>query len=390
MWRYIGSNTLTFAGVALFLVGCLIVGGKEQYRVSGPLSQGICFQVASGATFREVSRDLAERGAISSQQVFYLGVTYSGKRDRLKAGSYLLSPGVSMDGIVNQVTQGGAPSCGHEIVYRVGVTRLRIQVRKTDPGERRFVELVDFNPSTHPVPSVYNEVMAQTDTRFRLLIAEGATNGQVITALHHVDILTGNPEEGRLPREGMLAPGNYELSAGMERRELVREMLKRQLRHLAHAWVNRMPNIPLDSPLELLTLASIIEKETGVPEERALVASVFVNRLNQGMRLQTDPTVIYGITRGQYSLNRGLRRSELDRETPWNTYLVPGLPPTPIANPGVESLEAASRPGVSDFLYFVADGKGGHLFATTLSEHNRNVRQWRKIERERATDARDK
>jgi UPF0755 protein len=142
--------------------------------------------------------------------------------------------------------------------------------------------------------------------------------------------------------------------------------------------------LPIETPEEALVLASIIEKETSVPEERRRVAAVFVNRLRQGMRLQTDPTVIYGVTNGQGVLGRGLRQSELQRETPWNTYVISGLPPTPIANPGLDSLLAALDPEDSDYIFFVADGTGGHAFARTLDEHNRNVAVWRRIERERA------
>ena len=136
----------------------------------------------------------------------------------------------------------------------------------------------------------------------------------------------------------------------------------------------------------MLTLASIIEKETGVAEERRQVASVFTNRLNQGMKLQTDPTVIYGVTRGEGVLGRGLRRSELRRETPWNTYVIDGLPPTPIANPGLASLRAAVDPDETPYIFFVADGTGGHAFAVTLAEHNANVARWRQIEAERANN----
>jgi UPF0755 protein len=152
---------------------------------------------------------------------------------------------------------------------------------------------------------------------------------------------------------------------------------------LAAAWEARAPGLPLASPEEALILASIIEKETAVAEERRVVSSVFVNRLNRGMRLQTDPTVIYGITQGKGILGRGLRQSELRRETAWNTYVISGLPPTPIANPGRASIEAALNPEQTDFVFFVADGTGGHVFAKTLAEHNANVAKWRQIEAER-------
>src|SRR6056297_1405233 len=155
---------------------------------------------------------------------------------------------------------------------------------------------------------------------------------------------------------------------------------------LSAAWEARQEGLPLDSPFEALILASIIEKETGVAEERGQVASVFVNRLNRGMRLQTDPTVIYGITEGQGVLGRGLRRSELRAETPWNTYVIDGLPPTPIANPGRASIEAAVNPLDTDYIFFVAktlDPRDGHLFAVTLDEHNENVAAYRRLEAER-------
>ena len=157
-----------------------------------------------------------------------------------------------------------------------------------------------------------------------------------------------------------------------------------QARILAEAWAERAADLPISSPEEALILASIIEKETGVPEERRQVASVFVNRLNKGIRLQTDPTVIYGITKGEGILGRGLRQSELQRETPYNTYVIDGLPPTPIANPGRASILAALNPDDTPFIFFVADGTGGHAFADNLADHNRNVAAWRAIEAQKS------
>jgi UPF0755 protein len=158
-------------------------------------------------------------------------------------------------------------------------------------------------------------------------------------------------------------------------------MAEAQAAVLAEAWEKRADGLPLASPEEVLVLASIVEKETGMAGERARVASVFVNRLKRGIMLQSDPTVVYGITEGKGPLGRGLRRSELDRATPYNTYLIAGLPPTPIATPGREAIMAVVNPEETDFLYFVADGSGGHVFARTLREHNRNVAAWRKIEK---------
>jgi len=166
-------------------------------------------------------------------------------------------------------------------------------------------------------------------------------------------------------------------------------MEARQVRVLADLWAARAEGLPYASPEEALIMASIVEKETGIAEERRLVASVFLNRLAQGMRLQTDPTVIYGLTKGEGVLGRGLRQSELRRETPYNTYVIDGLPPTPIANPGRLSIEAALNPESSDYVFFVADGTGGHVFAVTLADHNANVAKWRAIEAQRAAEGVD-
>jgi UPF0755 protein len=224
-------------------------------------------------------------------------------------------------------------------------------------------------------------VRAQADTRYRIAVAEGVTSWQVMESLNNIDLLTG---EITRPAEGSLAPDSYEVRAGDSRASVVARMQEAQEVLLAAAWESRAEDVPLDSAEELLILASIIEKETGVPEERRQVASVFANRLDRGMRLQTDPTVIYGVTEGVGVLGRGLRQSELRRETAWNTYVIQGLPPTPIANPGRASLEAAANPDQTPYIFFVADGTGGHAFATTLAEHNQNVARWRKIEAERA------
>jgi UPF0755 protein len=215
-------------------------------------------------------------------------------------------------------------------------------------------------------------------------LAEGVTSWQVVTALRSMDVLQGVID--KVPPEGSLAPDSYEVRPGDQLADVLTRMAEKQDLLIAAAWETRKTDIPLDTPEELLILASIIEKETGVAGERRQVASVFVNRLNRGMPLQTDPTVIYGITRGQGVLGRGLRRSELRAATPWNTYVIEGLPPTPIANPGRASLMAAAQPDETDYVFFVADGTGGHAFSKTLDAHNRNVAQWRKIEAERAKD----
>ncbi|WP_298912005.1 endolytic transglycosylase MltG [uncultured Roseobacter sp.] len=382
MWRHIASNAVTMLIVLLFLMGGVILWGKGQYDAVGPLDQAICLQVERGTNMRRVSRSLEDQGAVSSATIFRVGADYAEKTSQLKAGSYLVGPGASMAEIVDIVTRGGASTCGTEVVYRIGVNRLGVQVRELDPETNRFEERVAFTPAEEETPEIYTEKKAQADTRFRVALAEGVTSWQVVESLKSMDVLEGSVAE--LPPEGSLAPDSYELRPGDDRNDIIQQMQAAQELRVAQAWQNRSDDLPVETPEELLVLASIVEKETGVAEERGQVASVFVNRLNRGMRLQTDPTVIYGVTKGQGVLGRGLRQSELRAATPWNTYVIEGLPPTPIANPGAASLQAAARPLETDFVFFVADGTGGHAFAKTLEEHNRNVAKWREIEAERA------
>ena len=381
MWRHVVSNALTLAIVILFLVGGVIVWGTSQYKEGGPLAEAICLQVPSGASMGSVSADLAEQGAVSNARIFRLGADYSEKASQLKAGSFLIEAGASMEQIVDVVTRGGRNTCGTEVVFRVGVTRKQVQVRELDPATNRYVEQARFEPQVEPVDPVYTAGLDASDTLIRFAVAEGVTSWTIVEALNNIDFLSG--EIAAVPSEGSLAPDSYEISKGQDRNEILADMAARQERILAQAWAERADDVEVETPQEALILASIIEKETAVAEERGQVASVFTNRLKRGMRLQTDPTVIYGITKGEGILGRGLRRSELRAETPWNTYVIPALPPTPIANPGRASIEAALNPESTDLLFFVADGTGGHAFARTLDEHNANVAKWRKIEAER-------
>ena len=378
MWRSIASNALTLLIVFLFLTGGLILWGKRSYEAAGPLEQAICVRVERGSNMSKISRQLEADGAISNGTVFRLGADYSDKADDLKAGSFLVPEGASMQEIVDILTRGGASTCGTEIVYRIGVTRSEIVLRELDPASNRYVEKASYDPSGEEVPEEFTGPMSQADTRHRIALAEGVTSWQVVEGLKQVSVLTGDIVD--LPAEGTLAPDSYEISSGDTRGSVIGRMVDAQADLLEEAWKNRVDGLPLETMEEALILASIIEKETGVPEERRQVASVFINRLNKGMRLQTDPTVIYGITQGQGVLGRGLRQSELRRETAWNTYVIDGLPKTPIANPGKASIEAALNPADTNFVYFVADGSGGHAFAATLAEHNANVAKWRRIE----------
>ncbi|MEX0307564.1 MAG: endolytic transglycosylase MltG [Ruegeria sp.] len=381
MWRALASNALTVLIVGLFLMGGVVLWGQSQYKSEGPLETAICLQVKPGSNMTRVSRDLEDQGAITSGLIFRLAADYADKSQQLKAGSFLVREGASMEQIVDDITHSGASTCGTEIEYRIGVTRMQTRVRELNPATLDFDEVASFVAAEEETPEVYAEKRGEADTRYRISLAEGVTSWQIVESLKAMDLLTG--EVAELPAEGMLAPDSYEVRPGEDRNEILADMQEKQQLRINAAWEGRQDGLPLTSPEEMLILASIIEKETGQPEERGQVASVFVNRLNQGMRLQTDPTVIYGVTKGQGTLGRGLRQSELRRATPWNTYVIEGLPPTPIANPGLASLEASVAPDNTDFIFFVADGTGGHAFAETLDEHNRNVAKWREIEAER-------
>ncbi len=378
MWKHIAANMLTLLVVVLIAAGIAVAWGQRQYTQGGPLEQAICLQVPRGGSMSRVSEDLAGRGAISSGTLFRLGADYEDKANQLKFGSYLIPAGASMREIVATITEGGRSTCGTEVNFRIGVTVAEIVVRELDPGTNRYEEVAKFSPGESEVPAEYTDLADDPDVRFRVTLAEGVTSWQVVEELKQAEFLTG--EVAEVPPEGALSPDSYDVERGANRQVILAEMAARQVRALDELWQARAEGLPYSTPEEALVMASIVEKETGVAEERPVVASVFVNRLRQGMRLQTDPTVIYGITGGRGALGRGIRQSELRAATPYNTYVIDGLPPTPIANPGRLSIEAALNPADTPYLFFVADGTGGHAFAETLSEHNENVARWREIE----------
>lgn len=384
MWKHIAANGITFLIVALFLLSGVIAWGTKEYSAEGPLEAAICLQVPPGSNMSRVSDNLAAQNAVTSPAIFRIGVDYADLNSQLKAGSFLVPAGASMQEIADIVTRGGASTCGTEIVYRIGVNRVTAQVRELDPASGRYVEQANFNPAEDETPEIYTQTSDESDTQYRVVMAEGVTSWQVVQALNALEFMDG--EVAEIPAEGMLAPNSYAVRPGDSVAELLTKMQSAQERVLAQAWASRAGGLPLASPEEALILASIIEKEASTSDERFDVASVFVNRLNQGMRLQTDPTVIYGVTQGQGVLGRGLRQSELRAETPWNTYVISGLPATPIANPGASSIEAALNPADTDFIFFVAktlDPRDGHNFAVTLAEHNANVAIYRQLEAER-------
>lgn len=382
MWRSVASNALTLFIVALLAVGGVILWGQKQYVTPGPLTEAICFKVEKGASLSAVSAGLETKGAISDARIFRIGTEYSGLSKQLKFGSYLIEAGSSMEQVAFRLTAGGQSTCGQDVNLRIGVAGAEVVLRDYDTATGGMKEVAKFDPSAE-VPQAYKDAVDDPDLRFRVTLAEGVTSWNIVAALKAADFLAGEVKE--VPPEGSLAPDSYEVVKGDDRAELLGRMAASQAAILAEAWAGRAEGLPYKTPEEAMVMASIIEKETGVATERGHVASVFLNRLAQGMKLQTDPTVIYGVTKGQGVLGRGLRQSELKRETPWNTYVIEGLPETPICNPGREAIMAALHPEATEDLYFVADGTGGHAFAATLEAHNKNVAKWRALEAAGAT-----
>ncbi|MBN8629992.1 MAG: endolytic transglycosylase MltG [Rhodobacterales bacterium] len=378
MWRSIASNALTLFIVVLIALAALVAWGRNEFFAAGPLVEPICLEVERGASLSAVSRNLEARGAISDARIFRIGAEYADRADALKFGSYMVPAKASMSEVLEAITASGKSTCGRDLNFRIGVTKSDVLLSELDLASNSLTEVARFDAGAEPLPPEYLEVADDPALVFRITVAEGVTSWQIVDALKKADFLQGSLET--VPPEGSLAPGGYEVDRGTERGALIAEMTTKQAAILAEAWARRAEGLPYDTPEEALIMASIVEKETGIAEERGRVTSVFINRLQQNMRLQTDPTVIYGITKGEGALGRGLRQSELRRETPYNTYVIDGLPPTPISNPGAEAIKAAVNPDQTNYLFFVADGTGGHAFAETLDEHNENVAKWRAIE----------
>jgi UPF0755 protein len=240
-------------------------------------------------------------------------------------------------------------------------------------GEYRFVKGASLK-------DVVDTIVDGKVVQHAFTIAEGLTSDQIVQRLSENDVLSGNIRD--VPREGTLLPETYRFTRGMTREQMIKRMQQDQRRVLQEVWERRSPDLPIKTPEQLVTLASIVEKETGKTEERTRVAAVFVNRLRQRMKLQSDPTIIYGLVGGKGALGRPIMRSEIEQPTPYNTYVVDGLPPGPIANPGRASLEAAANPARTKELYFVADGTGGHAFADTYDQHQKNVQRLRALEQQ--------
>ena len=377
MWKHIAANVLTLSIVAVICLAALVQIGRSQWSEPGPLDEAAFFEVPRGASIRDVSEALAAGGIVSSGRVFRIGADYTGRERDLKFGTYEIPARASMPEVLDIVTAGGASVFPYTVTYLVRQGGPEIRVRERVPGEAEAREIAAYAPDAEVPEEVAALLEREVPITWRVAVAPGLTSWEVVEALSVAPFLEGGAE---VPAEGMMAPDTYDVARDSPVEALVGRMVEAQEAALADAWASRAPGLPISSPEEALILASIIEKETGVPEERGTVAGVFTNRLQRGMRLQTDPTVIYGITRGRGPLGRGIRASELRAETPWNTYVIDGLPPTPIANPGAASIRAALDPEETAFVFFVADGSGGHAFAETLAEHNANVAEWRAIE----------
>ncbi|MBV8593920.1 MAG: endolytic transglycosylase MltG [Caulobacteraceae bacterium] len=252
---------------------------------------------------------------------------------------------------------------------------------KATPGSLKAGEYAIA--SGEPMARILADIKAGRVVRHFVTIPEGWTSAMAADAVNGASALTGTAPT---PPEGAVLPDTYEFSRGEDRAKLIQRMETARDKLLAQLWAARRPDLPYKTPQEAVVMASIVEKETGLTAERTRVAAVFVNRLKAGIRLESDPTVIYGVSQGR-PLGRGLTASELARETPYNTYRVAGLPPTPIANPGRAALAAALDPAKTDDLYFVATGAGGHVFTPSFAEHQKNVARWRQVERQRAAQA---
>jgi UPF0755 protein len=308
--------------VAVLAAGGLAWEGHRRFTQPGPLSQSITVIIAKGSGTELVGHSLEAAGVVSSGLVFSIGVKL--RHATLKAGEYAFPAGVSAENAMRIIAEG-------KVVIH------------------------------------------------RLTIAEGLTVRQVVDMVKEADFLSG-PVTRKIP-EGWLLPETWHMVRDEARDDVLARMEKSMRQTVDVLWVARAPGLPLKSKEEAVILASMVERETGTEAERPRVAAVFYNRLAKHMRLQSDPTVIYGLSDGLGELDHGLTRDELVTRHPWNTYVIDALPQTPIANPGRASLEAVLHPAKSDELYFVANGTGGHAFARTLDEHNANVANWRKIEK---------
>lgn len=325
------SGIFTFLLLIVLGIGAVLYIGLLQFEGDGPLDAPRTVNIPQGQGAMEISKLLEREGVVDNWWVLFGGIVLHKAQADLKAGEYLFPEQASMRQAMNLIVEGKA------ILHRV-------------------------------------------------TIPEGYTSEQVVARLNEHPVLVGDIEE--IPAEGTLLPETYTFDRGTSRQQIIDRMRHAHDEAVAGIWERRSPDLPIETPEQMVNLASIVEKETGRADERPRVAAVFINRLRQGMRLQSDPTILYGLFGGKAFMEyRTITRSQLDAENPYSTYQISGLPPTPIANPGRESMEAVANPSRTSELYFVADGTGGHIFGETLEEHNRNVARWRELQRERAAQA---
>src|SRR6478736_2767524 len=326
----VGNAIITIVLVSMIGVGAAYVYGKQKIEAPGPLREEKVVNIPARAGMTDIADALQREGVIDSNRWAFIGAVFALKaRSELKPGEYLFQKNASLRDVIGTIVEGK--------VVQHAVT-----------------------------------------------IPEGLTSEQIVARLSDNDIFTGSVRE--IPREGTLLPETYKFPRGTTREQVISRMQQAQKRALAEIWERRSPDIPIKTPEQLVTLASIVEKETGKADERSRVAAVFVNRLKQRIKLQSDPTIIYGLVGGKGTLGRPIKRSEIQQPSPYNTYVVDGLPPGPIANPGRASLEAAANPARTRDLFFVADGTGGHSFTETYDQHQKNVAKLRTLEKQIQND----
>jgi UPF0755 protein len=304
-------------------VGGALSIGKQRFEAPGPLQDDKVVNIPRGLGIKDIADVLQREGVIDQPWVFMGGVIALKANGELKYGEYRFTKHASLSDVVDTI--------------------------------------------------IDNKVVQHAIT-----IAEGLTSEQIVARLLENTALSGQIKD--IPREGTLLPETYKFTLGMSREQIIARMQAAHKRVLAEIWEHRVQDIPIKTPEQLVTMASIVEKETGRPDERSRVAAVFMNRLKNKMRLQSDPTIIYGLTGGKGALGRPILKSEIEQATPYNTYVIDGLPPGPIANPGRASLEAVANPARTKELYFVADGTGGHVFSDSYDAQQKNVARLRAIE----------
>src|ERR1700754_1938176 len=326
----VGNAIITILILLMIGAGVAYYYGRQILESAGPLKEEKTVNIPARSGKREISEVLQKEGVINVNPWIFLGSVYALKASSdLKPGEYLFQKNASLRDVIGTIVDG-------KVVQHA------------------------------------------------ITIPEGLTSEQILARLADSDIFTGSVRE--IPREGTLLPETYKFPRGTPRDQVVQRMQQAQKRLVAEIWEHRSPDVPVKSPEQLVTLASIVEKETGKSDERSRVAAVFANRLQKKMKLQSDPTIIYGLVGGKGTLGRPIKRSEISQPSPYNTYTIDGLPPGPIANPGRASLEAAANPARTRDLFFVADGTGGHAFSESLDAHQKNVAKLRTIEKQTAND----